>query len=84
MVVQEPPLPQITPAQQTVLLTIVAGLATAISTVVIVETSEPNERGKMRRERYATLAGTAVVVGLTGALILALNARSDGLIGNVG
>lgn len=84
MIVQEPPLPQLTAAQQTVLLTIVAALATAISTVAIVETSEPDDRGKMRRERYATLAGTAVAVGLTGAIILALNARSDGLIGNVG
>ncbi len=83
--IQEPGLPQLTIAQQSVLVGLVGGVASGVATIVVTETAEPKEdRPALRRERYLSLAGAAVVGGLVGALVLAMNAESDGLRGNTG
>jgi len=71
-------------AKQTVLIGFVSGIFTLAGVVAYTESRTGEEKESVRRERYATAAGTLVTGGIIGALILALNADSDGLRGNVG
>ncbi len=81
---EEPGFPPMTFAQQTVLIGMVSGVLTGVATVISTEVAPEKDRAQLRRERYLSLAGAAVVGGMLGALLLAVNAHDDGYRGNVG
>lgn len=82
--IEERPLPALTVPQQTVLVGMLGQFLTTAAVIAFVESREEKEKPSIRRERYAALAGGIISTGILGAVVLALNADSDGLRGNVG